>query len=438
MYLTLRDRPARGKPGQPRVRQRVATTVLLLGVVSLFTDISTESVNAILPQYLVLVAGLSPQAFGFVNGLYTGVSAVVRLFGGWLSDHIDHPKWVAFLGYLASALSRVGLLYTTSFSAISIIISGDRLGKGLRTAPRDSLIAASSPPERLGRAFAVHRSLDSLGAAIGPLLAFWILSMSLNGYHDVFVVSLVFAVLGVALLMLIVPDLRPRRGRTRTLAGGAEGPVAAPARPAKVDFRLLLNRRMGKLLVATTVLSLLTVGDAFLYLALQLRDDYAGKYFPLLVVGMNTAYLLVAIPLGRLADRYGRVRVFVSGHIALLICYFCAAGPYAGPVLSIGCLFMLGTYYACTDGILAALAGRTVDPAIRTSGIATAQTFQALAGFVSSIVVGVLWNDIGLDNAIRWFGVILLVCIPFAAWTMKGTNPRVLPEPALAVDSAPS
>lgn len=420
MYLTLRDRPVRQRESTGTVKQRVATTVVLLGIVSMFTDISTESVNAVLPKYLIFVVGLSPQAFGFVNGLYNGISAVVRILGGWLADRADHPKWVAFAGYFASGLSRIGLLFAQSLTAISLIITGDRLGKGLRTAPRDSLIAASSPPERLGRAFGVHRALDSLGAAIGPLIAFWILSVVLNGFHVVFVFSLGFAIVGLAVLLLIVPDLRPRRQAFRSDDG-------APAKPGKVNWRGLADPQLARIVAAATVLGLLTVGDAFLYLALQFRDNYANNYYALLMVGMNASYLIVAVPLGRLADRIGRVRVFIGGHVALLICYLCAAGPYSGPVLSIGCLVMLGTYYAATDGILAALAGRIVEPSVRTSSIATAQTFVALAGFVSSLVVGALWNQIGLQGAIRWFGVVLLGLVPVAALIMRGTN---RPSPA--------
>lgn len=387
---------------------------MLLGVVSMLTDISTEAVNAVLPKYLIFVVGLSPQAFGFVNGLYNGVSAVVRLLGGWIADRADRPKWVAFVGYFASALSRVGLLFANSLAAVSWIVTGDRLGKGLRTAPRDSLIAAASPPESLGRAYGVHRSLDSLGAAVGPLIAFWILTVVLDGYRQVFVVSLCFAAVGVAVLLLIVPDLRPRRQRDLP---GTAGPRPVPGR---VSLRHLANPRMARLLVAAGLLGLLTVGDAFLYLELQLRENLANNYYALLMVGMNVSYLIVAAPLGRLADRVGRVRVFIGGHVALIACYLCAAGPLAGPLLSVGCLMMLGSYYAATDGLLAALAGRTVDPEVRTSGIATAQTCQALAGFVSSLVVGVLWNQIGLQTTIRWFCLFLVACVPVAAVVLRG------------------
>jgi MFS family permease len=420
VYLTLRDRPAAAQRG--RVRKRVAAIVVLLGVVSMLTDISTEATYAVLPNYLIFVVGLSPQGFGFVNGLYNGISALIRLLGGWLADRTDHPKWVAFIGYFASALSRVGLLFAHSLASISLIVTGDRLGKGLRTAPRDSLIAAASPPESLGRAFGVHRSLDSLGAALGPLMAFWIMSVILDGYRQVFVASLCFAVVGVAILLLIVPDLRPRRERNRP------GNTVIRPTPGRVSLRHLANARMAKLLVAASLLGLVTVADVFVYFELQIREGLANKYYALLMVGMNVAYLVVAVPLGRLADRIGRVRVFIGGHVALLACYLCAAGPFAGPILTIGTLMLLGSYYAATDGLLAALAGRAVQAEVRTSGIATAQTFQALAGFACSLVVGVMWNQLGLQTTIRWFGLVLLLCIPVAAAVLRGLERQAVPS----------
>ena len=136
----------RGAGVRSPVKQRVATTVVLIGIVSLFTDISSESVNAILPIYLTTVLGMSTLAYGFIDGIYQGVSAVVRLLGGWIADRVDHPKWVAVVGYGVSAVSRAFLIPAQSFAAITGVITADRLGKGLRTAPRDALIAASSRP----------------------------------------------------------------------------------------------------------------------------------------------------------------------------------------------------------------------------------------------------------------------------------------------------
>jgi MFS family permease len=410
MYLTLRDRPAAEKVAG--AGRRVARTVVLLGLVSMFTDISSESVNAVLPIYLTTILGMSSLAYGFIDGIYQGVSAVVRILGGWVSDRADHPKWVAFVGYSVSALSRVFLIPAHGFGAITGVITVDRLGKGLRTAPRDALIAASSPAESLGRAYGVHRALDTLGALIGPLLAFWILFVVPGDYHSVFLVSLAFAIVGAAILLLIVPDLRPRR------AVKVQRQVSLP----KVTLRHLFTPRLGRLLVAAGLLGVLTIGDGFLYLALTERDSLATKYFPLLYVGTNISYLALAIPLGRLADRLGRTRVFIGGHVALLICYVCAGGPFAGPVASIGCLLLLGVYYAATDGVLAAISGRIVDEPIRASGIATAQTVVAVARFGSSLGFGLLWTELGRTNALLGISIVLAAGIPLAAGLLRGLD----------------
>lgn len=419
MYVTLRDRPA-GK-GTAHRGQRVASTVMLLGLVSMFTDISSESVNAVLPIYLTTILGMSTLAYGFVDGIYQGVSAVVRILGGWLADRADRPKWVAFVGYLVSALSRVFLLPAHSFVAITGVITADRLGKGLRTAPRDALIAASSPQDALGRAFGVHRALDTLGALIGPLLAFWILFVVPNDYRSVFLASLAFAVVGVAILLLIVPDLRPRRQKAK--------PAKSAAPLARVSLRHLFTPRLGRLLVASGILGILTIGDGFLYLELTARDSLATKYFPLLYVGTNIAYLVLAIPFGRLADRVGRSRVFIGGHVLLLVSYLCAGGPYGGAVTTVGCLLLLGAYYAATDGVLAAISGRIVAAPIRASGIATAQTVVAVARFVASLGFGLMWTEVGRTEALTIVTILLAIGIPIGAVLLRGVDAA---EPAVA------
>jgi MFS family permease len=427
VYLTLRDRPNADRAPGARIRQRVATTVVLLGIVSMFTDISSESVNAVLPIYLTTVLGLSTFAYGLVDGMYQGVTAVVRILGGWLADRADRPKWVAVVGYAVSAISRVFLLPAQSFAAITGVITADRLGKGLRTAPRDALIAASSPPSALGRAFGVHRALDTLGALIGPLMAFGILVLVPDDYRSVFVASLAVAVVGVAILVLVVPDLRPRR-RERA---STETPVPSARR---VTLAHLRTPRLGRFLVAAGLLGVLTIGDGFLYLQLSDRDSLATKYFPLLYAGTNFAYLILAVPFGRIADRFGRTRMFVGGHVALLMSYVCAGGPLGGPFASVACLLLLGTYYAATDGILAAIAGRTVDIPVRASGIATAQTVVAVARFVSSLTFGLLWTELGRVHALLIVTVLLAVAIPVGARLLRGVEVPAAPDPAIDVE----
>jgi MFS family permease len=417
MYVTVRDRPAVGRRKSHRVKQRVAGTVVLLGLVSMLTDISSESVNAVLPIYITSTLGMSALAYGFIDGIYQGVSALVRILGGWIADRSDHPKWVAVVGYLTSAISRVFLLPAASFAGITAIITAERLGKGLRTAPRDTLITTSSPPSALGRAFGVHRMLDTLGALIGPLMAFAIIGIVVPGdFHVVFVASLAFAVMGVALLILIVPDLRPRR---QLALSGEFSTTPSRERPSWQHFK---DPHFLRLISCAALLGLFTVGDGFLYLELSERDSMATKYFPLLYVGTNFAYLVLAIPFGRLADRIGRARVFSGGQVLLLVAYLCAGGPLGGAALSMGCLVFLGAYYAATDGVLAAMASSVTPVSIRASSIATAQTAVALARFASSIGFGLLWVRLGRLDAL-WLVTGLLACtIPVTAMMMRGLD----------------
>ena len=167
MYVTLRSVPkSSDEVASTSVlrRRRIPSAVLAFGVVSMLTDVSSESVAAVLPLYITAVLGMGPLAYGFIDGIYQGVSAAVRILGGWWSDSTKRPKWVAFVGYLASAMSRIGLLLATGFASITAVIAVDRLGKGLRTGPRDSLIATASDPADLGRNFGVHRAMDTAGA----------------------------------------------------------------------------------------------------------------------------------------------------------------------------------------------------------------------------------------------------------------------------------
>lgn len=423
MYISFTNSPVQKNAAKgasparsPRGIRTVSSTVITLGIVSMLTDISSESVSAILPLYITGFLGLSTIAFGVLDGLYQGVSAVVRIAGGYASDRIDQPKWVAFVGYALAAVARVGLLFWTGFAALTAVVTADRLGKGIRTAPRDALITATSDPARLAASFGVHRMLDNIGAAIGPFLAFLILLVVPDGFHIVFTASLVFATIGVLVLGLIVPNVRTRKARAE----------AGEPRP-RVDWRSVVRGRMRRVLAAAGILGLVTIGDGFVYLVLQARSDFAAQWFPLLYVGTNVAFLAFAIPLGRLADRIGRARVFVWGHAGLLAAYVVAALPIADIAATLLCLVFLGGFYAATDGVLSALTSQLSTPDTRGTAIATAQTVVAVTRFVSAAGFGLLWFAVGREPAMIVVAVVLAIAIPLVA---------VLLRPLLRTESA--
>lgn len=403
MYLSLRGAPTAGASRGGRV----ATPVILLGVTSLLTDVSSEMVATILPLYLTVQLGLSPLAYGFVEGIYQGVTVLVRVAGGVVADLTRRPKRVALLGYGTSAVMKLAMLPAGTLASVGTVVALDRAGKGVRTAPRDALIAASSAPTALGLSFGVHRALDTVGALIGPLLAFAMLWAVPGGFDAIFVVSFAFAVMGVAVLATWVPDLRPPaldRGRPGVLRQAAA---------------LVRDHAVRRTLTVAAVLSALTVGDGFLYLVLSRRADLPAEVFPLLFVGTAVTYLALAVPLGRLADRVGRWRVFLAGHVVLVAAYACAAGAAPGAATVIGCLGLLGVYYAATDGVLSALTSALLPETTRSTGLATVQTAVAAGRFVAALGFGALWTLTGPEVALVVFGAALLGALVPAARLLR-------------------
>ncbi|MBC7402289.1 MAG: MFS transporter [Microbacteriaceae bacterium] len=424
MYISLGDREssvAAKSAGGSKALVRVSSTVVTLGIVSMLTDASSESVAAVLPLYITSAMGLSTIAYGFIDGLYQGVSAIVRIGGGWASDRADRPKWVAFFGYAFSAAAKTWLLFASGFGSIIAVVTLDRLGKGIRTAPRDALITRDSDPSNLGRSFGVHRMLDTIGAAVGPLLAFLVLYFVPSGYTIVFVISLAFAAMGVVILGLLVPGHPVRRN-----ADGGEDPNAKADGAPRRQFRWknLTDPRLRRLMIVAGILGLLTIGDGFIYLSLQARSNFAGEWFPLLYVGTNVAFFIFAIPLGRLADRIGRGRVFVLGHVALLAAYACTVIPAGGGAVTIACLLLLGAFYAATDGVLAALAGQFSPKGNTASGIAAAQTVVAVTRLIASTGFGALWFTIGRGESIILVFSALSVAIPVTAILLRPLHAR--------------
>ena len=431
MYSSVRDRPApdaAGNPGGPEgpgvpgdgagaPSKRVHRNVKLLGVNSLLTDISSESVNAVLPLYLVTQLGMSAAG---VRHLRRALPGDERHPAGLRRD-VRRPPPAAQGGrrrrlrHLGRHQGRAaGLLHHRPDHRVPVPRPD---GQGHPVRPRDALISLSSRPENLGRSFGVHRALDTIGALLGPILAFALLWYAPKAYDSVFVVSFCVALLGLGVLFLFVknpPKDRLDAARSRALT----------KRPAR---ELLANKAFRRILVAGALLSLVTVSDAFIYLIYQDRTGMQATSFPLLFVGTALAYLLLAVPLGRLSDRIGRAPVFVAGHLLLLGCYLVLRTSGSGLPTALVMLGLLGTYYAATDGVLMAMASAVIPAELRSSGLAWLTTVIVGAKLAASVVFGRLWQWWTPDTAVSYFLVAMLVALPVAFLILfrPSTRPEV-------------
>ncbi|MFA1538405.1 MFS transporter [Actinomadura monticuli] len=404
---------AGGRTG--RAGRLVAANVIALGAVSMITDVSSEMVTAVLPLYLVAGLGLSPLAFGFLDGLYGGVTALVRLLGGHAADRWRRRKLVAGIGYGLSAITKPALLVAGTVPVIGAVLAADRTGKGLRTAPRDALISLSSPAGEQGRAFGVHRAMDTAGALLGPLVAFGILALAAQGYDAVFMVSTCVAAFGVLVLVLFVRDRR-ERDETPPDGGGTEPPAGETDRPSlRVTLQALRLPGFARICVCAPLLGVATLSDSFVYLLLQRRVDLPAHFFPLLPVGTAAAFLLLAVPLGLVSDRIGRLRVFLAGHAGLLVVYGLLLSPLGGAVLVTVALALHGAFYAATDGVLMALAGPLLPENVRAGALAVLQTGQATARLACSVGFGAAWTWWGPRNALLLAATALVLAAAAAA-----------------------
>lgn len=394
---------------------RVSPVVLSLGFTSLFTDISSEMVNSLLPAWLVLHLHMSPMQFGVIDGLYNGFAiALLSLAAGYLADRSSRQKEVALAGYSLSGLCKLLLLGVgATWGWILLAVGLDRAGKGIRAAPRDALISLNTPPAAYAMAFSVHRAMDACGSLLGPITAFALLAMLPGAYDAVWVTSFFFAVIGVAVLWLFVPG-------AKAIVAAASTAETAVTRPAWSPWR---SRRFLALTACGALLAGTTISDGFLYLLLQQKSATPAGFFPLFYVITAAAYMLLSIPAGRLADRTSRSRVFLGGYAVLVVLYMLLL--FVDKVSTgelIGCLILFGLYYAGTEGILMALVSVVIPPAHRTSGIAIVGTAIGVTKLLSSVAFGALWQWIGIRGAVITFVVFLGLALAVSLALMRATD----------------
>jgi MFS family permease len=371
--------------------------VWALGVTSLLTDVSSEMLASTLPLVFLLHLHASPAALAAADGVQQGAASLARLLGGLVSDRLRDYRRPAAAGYLLSAACRIGFLISTIPSQFVFFLSLDRVGKGFRTGPRDALLAQSAAPGEEARAFGLHRSLDTAGAMLGPLVGYWVLGLVPGDYSSVFLFSLGFAIVGVFVLLTCTSK-----------------PLASHVEPAaKVgDFVALLRHGSAqRLCLVAVLLGVSTLGDHVVYLALQRQHEFALIELPLLYIATPAACMCFSYPLGWLADRWSRTGVLASGYVVLVGAYAAAVAPvqaWCGVTLVV---LLLGLFYAATDGVFMAIASRLLPQSTQAAGLSLLSTVNSLGRLTSALAFAALWSTTSDRGAMLIFSATAVACL---------------------------
>lgn len=352
-----------------------------LGFVSMLMDISSEMIHALLPVYLTVALGASALAVGVIEGIAEATAAITRVFSGALSDRIGRRKGLTALGYGLAALTKPAFPLAPSLGWIVAARFLDRVGKGIRAAPRDALVADLAPPGLRGAAFGLRQSLDTLGAFLGPLAAIGLMALFAGDFRAVFWVAVLPAFLALGLILLAVREPPRPPGRRR---------VTNPLARAELGR---LGRRVWWVVGVATLFTLARFSEAFLIL----RAEAAGlpvMLVPLVLVGMNAAYALSAWPVGVLSDRVGRTGLLLAGLGLLVAADLVLAFAGGLGAVALGVL-LWGLHMGFTQGLLAALVAETVPAELRGTAYGLFNLITGAALLLASVIAGALWDALG-------------------------------------------
>jgi MFS family permease len=360
---------------------RIPRGVWVLGFVSMLMDISSEMIHALLPVYLVVGLGASALTVGVIEGIAEATAAITKVFSGALSDWLGKRKLLAAIGYGLAAFTKPVFPLAPSVGWLVAARFIDRVGKGIRGAPRDALVADLAPPQIRGAAFGLRQSLDTVGAFVGPLLAIGLMWLTHDAFQTVFWFAVLPAFLAFALITFGVRD--PDRAHERR-------PVRAPL--SRAELRRL-GARYWWVVAIGTVFTLARFSEAFLILRAQ-ADGLPLTWVPVVLVVMNVAYAAAAYPAGALSDRVDRVRVLMFG-LVLLIAADAALAWMPGLGGALAGVVLWGLHMAFTQGLLATLVADTAPPELRGTAFGMFNLVTGLAMLAASVIAGALWDLAG-------------------------------------------
>ena len=376
----------------------------MLGFVSLLMDISSEMIHSLLPLFMVGVLGTSALTVGLIEGLAEATALIVKVFSGALSDYLGRRKALAVVGYALGALTKPLFAIAPTAGIVLTARLLDRVGKGVRGAPRDALVADIAPPEMRGGAFGLRQSLDTVGAFVGPLLAVGLMLWWANDFRAVFWVAVIPGVL--AVLLLCVGVREPARHES-----------ARNINPIRRDNLRRLSPAYWWVVATGAVFTLARFSEAFLVLRAQ-QGGIPIAWVPLVMVAMNVLYALSAYPFGRLSDRVSHTTLLAGGLVVLLLADLVLAYDNHWVSVLLG-VALWGVHMGMTQGLLATMVADTAPADLRGTAYGFFNLVSGLAMLLASVLAGWLWDQWGAASTFlagAAFCMVTLLGLGWRAW----------------------
>ena len=364
----------------PSPSSQLPAGIWILGFVSLLMDISSEMIHSLLPLFMVGALGTSALMVGVIEGLAESTALIVKVFSGALSDYLGKRKGLALFGYALGALTKplFAIAPTTGIVLTARLL--DRVGKGIRGAPRDALVADIAPPEMRGAAFGLRQSLDTVGAFLGPLLAVGLMLLWANDFRAVFWVAVVPGLLAVGLLLFGVREPQRHVGERRS-------------NPIRRDKLKRLGASYWWVVGLGAMFTLARFSEAFLVLRAQ-QGGIPVALVPLVMVAMNLVYAACAYPFGKLSDRMSHTKLLALGLVVLIAADLVLAIDDQWPTVMAG-VALWGVHMGMTQGLLATMVADTAPVDLRGTAYGFFNLMSGLAMLVASVVAGLLWDRLG-------------------------------------------
>ncbi len=370
-------------------KMKITKNVVAMGIVSFFTDISSEMIYPIIPMFLSAVLKASATSIGLIEGFAEATASLLKVFSGYISDRIKRRKALIVPGYTISNVVKPLMGLSTRWWHVLIGRFLDRVGKGIRTSPRDALIAESTPEGSYGVAFGFHRTLDTLGAILGPLTAFLILRLNPNAFRTIFYITAIPGAIAVLVLVMFVRETKRQREVSRKQT------PSLSFKNFPVEFYVLL--------FFTVIFAIGNSSDAFIILRIR-NIGFSASSTVMLYLVFNISYAFLATPFGALSDKIGKKYVLGIGYLVFSLVYLSLALiQHSG--LAVLILLVYGLYYAMTEGVGRAIVSEFVPSERLGTAFGLYHTLMGLSLLPASIIAGVLWDKIA-PSAPFYYGAV--------------------------------